>query len=175
MTPDHKTAQAVLNIDIDIRNEDWHKELADPEGLTRLALEAAWSYLDYDARDYEVSVLLGNDAIQQDLNKRYLGKDASTNVLSFPSGEEDQASYPHDASCPLGDIIVAFETVKRESDDEGILFADHFRHLLVHGMLHLAGYDHDAPDEAELMETLEVEILAGLGIKSPYADGILVE
>jgi probable rRNA maturation factor len=71
---------------------------------------------------------------------------------------------------PLGDVTLALETVSREADDEGLSFADHFCHLLVHGMLHLAGYDHETDNDAERMEMLEIEILAGLGVDNPYAD-----
>ncbi|MBO6518740.1 MAG: rRNA maturation RNase YbeY [Rhodospirillales bacterium] len=144
--------------------------LDDVEGLCARILVQSITYLDYPARAYEVSVLLTDDARQQALNAEYRGKDAPTNVLSFPATEALDGAFPSALALPLGDISLALETVRRESDGEGLSFADHFCHLLVHGMLHLAGYDHEIDHDAEEMEALEVEILAGFGIENPYAD-----
>ncbi len=99
-----------------------------------------------------------NDAEIEALNKYYRGKAKPTNVLSFPS---DEAGY-------LGDIILAFETVLRESSQQNKNFEHHTLHLIVHGLLHLLGYDHEKEKEAQKMEKLEISILAEFGIGNPY-------
>lgn len=114
----------------------------------------------------ELSLLLTDDAHIRVLNRQWRDQDKPTNVLSFPSADEDD-----DEPGPLiGDVIVAHETTAREAAEEGKSFEDHFTHLLVHGLLHLFGYDHVEDDEAEEMEAFETEILAGLGVADPYAD-----
>lgn len=112
----------------------------------------------------EVTVVLTNDAEQRELNRQWRGKDASTNVLSFPQIE------PFDPVFGLiGDITVALETVRREADELEKSLEDHFTHLIVHGFLHILGYDHIQEQDALEMEALETQILAGLGIADPYA------
>jgi probable rRNA maturation factor len=113
----------------------------------------------------ELSILLTNDEEQHELNKQWRGKDSSTNVLSFPQIE------PFDPVVGLlGDITLARETLIREADEQGVTFEAHFTHLVVHGFLHILGYDHLTDDEAIEMENLETAILATLGIDDPYAD-----
>lgn len=112
----------------------------------------------------ELSVLLTDDAAQRILNRDHRGRDSATNVLSFPAG-----FVPPMGPRPLGDISLALETVTREAAEQDKRAADHFTHLLVHGTLHLLGYDHIDDGEGEEMEALEREILAGLGIADPYA------
>ncbi|WP_425283974.1 rRNA maturation RNase YbeY [Devosia limi] len=113
----------------------------------------------------ELSILLTNDEEQHELNKQWRGKDSSTNVLSFPQIEPFGPVMGI-----LGDITMARETLVREADDLGKSFADHFSHLVVHGFLHILGYDHIDEAEALQMESLETRILASLGIDDPYAD-----
>jgi probable rRNA maturation factor len=113
----------------------------------------------------EISIVLTNDAEQRDLNRDWRGKDAPTNVLSFPQIEPFAPVFGI-----LGDIILARETVAREADEQGTPFDHHFTHLVVHGFLHILGYDHIEDDEALQMESLETQILAELGIGDPYAD-----
>jgi probable rRNA maturation factor len=111
----------------------------------------------------EISVVFTSDAEQQQLNRQWRGIDAPTNVLSFP------LIAPHaTVSGLLGDIVLARETVEREAREEGWTIADHISHLVVHGFLHILGYDHIAEDEALHMERLETQILASLGIADPY-------
>jgi len=115
-------------------------------------------------RGRSACVALSSDAEIAKLNAAYRGKKAPTNVLSFPAlafGKEE-ASF-------LGDIGLAFETVAREAREQGVLLIDHLQHLVVHGLLHLLGYDHQTQAEAEAMEALEVRILAKLGVADPYA------
>jgi len=113
----------------------------------------------------ELSILLTNDEEQHELNQQWRGKDSSTNVLSFPQIEPFGPVVGM-----LGDITMARETLVREADNLGKSFADHFSHLVVHGFLHILGYDHIDEAEALQMESLETQILASLGIDDPYAD-----
>ena len=115
--------------------------------------------------------MLGDDARQQRLNHAYRGIDRPTNVLSFPAWDADDPAPPG-APVLLGDVVLAFETVAREAQEQGKIFADHLRHLIVHGVLHLLGYDHHVEREAADMERLETVILAGLGVPDPYCDTI---
>ena len=105
----------------------------------------------------EFSVLLTNDTHIQRLNRDFRGKDKPTNVLSFPGDD----GY-------LGDIAISFQTLEREAREQNKDFCLHFAHLLVHGLLHLRGYDHIDDSDAEIMEKLEVKILADMGIENPY-------
>jgi probable rRNA maturation factor len=117
-------------------------------------------------RNDEATIVLTNDAETRVLNRTYRGKDAPTNVLSFPAGSVPGAEEP----LPLGDVVLSAETVEREADEQSISSADHATHLVVHGMLHLLGFDHEEDAQAECMERMEIEILAGLGIADPYAE-----
>jgi probable rRNA maturation factor len=113
----------------------------------------------------ELSILLTNDAEQHQLNQQWRGKDSSTNVLSFPQIEPFGPVVGI-----LGDITLARETLEREAADQGVTFHDHFTHLVVHGFLHILGYDHLTDTQALQMESLETQILASLGVADPYAD-----
>lgn len=114
----------------------------------------------------EVSLVFTNDAEIKEINAEWRGKDKPTNVLSFPAFPLEPGGMPGPM---LGDIVVARETVEREAVDLDKSFSDHLTHLLVHGFLHLFGYDHMEKDEAEEMEALETRILAVLGLSDPYA------
>lgn len=112
----------------------------------------------------EVAIALSSDEQVRALNRSFRGKDAPTNVLSFPSraGAAEQGF--------LGDIALASETIAREAADMGLPPADHLQHLVVHGLLHLLGHDHEEEADAQAMEALETKILARLGIADPYAE-----
>lgn len=120
-----------------------------------------------------VSVLLSGDAEVHELNREWRGKDKPTNVLSFPMLErEDLLALPAEGPPEmLGDIALALETCTREAADKGLPLEHHAAHLLVHGLLHLAGHDHEtSPEDARAMEILEIKALALLGIADPYGD-----
>ncbi len=117
------------------------------------------------AEDPEVSLVFTDDAHVRVLNSQYRGKDAPTNVLSFPAAPV----IPGRFGPPLGDIVLAAETVAREADEGGLTIVDHLTHLIIHGFLHLLGHDHENDDEAIVMERLETAILERLGIADPYA------
>jgi probable rRNA maturation factor len=119
------------------------------------------------ARRAETTVVLGSDALVRRLNKTYRGKDAPTNVLSFPYQNPPGAAADYGAY--LGDILLAVETIRHEAADRGIEPRHHLQHLVVHGLLHLMGYDHDTDAAAEAMERLETEVLASIGVADPYA------
>lgn len=123
-----------------------------------------------DSGDCEVSVRIVEAAEIRALNRDYRGKDRATNVLSFPAG--DVAGLPPGEAEPLGDIVVCAGVVRDESAAQGKAVADHWAHMLVHGTLHLLGYDHEAEPEAGAMEALEASILGAHGIDDPYGAGI---
>ena len=116
-------------------------------------------------------ITLADDAEQRRLNRTWRGKDAPTNVLAFPAADPDMP-VPSGAPLLLGDVVLAFETVRREAVEQNKPFADHLRHLVVHGVLHLLGYDHENAAEAAIMEGREIAILAELGVPNPYCDTI---
>jgi len=110
-----------------------------------------------------VSLLINSaDEIQQ-LNKEYRGKDKSTNVLSFPMQSPEEVDI-----CLLGDVVLCAEVIKQEAEQQAKTEASHWAHMVVHGMLHLQGYDHIKDDEAQIMEQLEIKILKNIGVDSPY-------
>jgi probable rRNA maturation factor len=147
----------------------WHSE-PDAEAVIHRAIAAAAQIVDADVGEAELAVMLTDDAGIRTLNRNWRGIDKPTNVLSFPALQPAGDGSPDGASRMLGDIAIAFETTRREADDEQTLFDHHLSHLAVHGFLHLLGYDHEKDDDAEAMETLETEILAQLGIPDPYAN-----
>jgi probable rRNA maturation factor len=157
-----------MSVTADVRIEagPWG-EPAIVEGLIQRAVTAAAALADAEIEpEAEVSVLLTDDARIRVLNREHRGFDKPTNVLSFPQDDPDAEAY----GPLLGDIVVAHETVAREAIDGGLPFSHHLTHMVVHGFLHLVGYDHLHDDEAEEMERLETAILSGLGIPDPYAD-----
>ena len=141
--------------------------LVDAEAIAERALEAAVDLAAIPLLDgAEVGLLLSDDEHVKSVNQEWRSIDKATNVLSFPAVEVSKL-----ARAPfLGDIIIAFETVEREARAEDKAFADHFAHLVVHGFLHLLGFDHINEKDAERMESLEISILARLDIPDPYAD-----
>lgn len=146
----------------------WQRE-PDSEAVIQRAVAAAAESIHDDVADAEVAVMLTDDAGIRTLNSNWRGIDKPTNVLSFPA-LQPTGDAPDDMPRMLGDIAIAYETMRREADDEHKPFDHHLSHLAVHGFLHLIGYDHENDDDAEEMEALETQILAHLGIPDPYAD-----
>jgi probable rRNA maturation factor len=147
----------------------WQTE-TDVESVIHRAIATAAEMVDADVKDAEVAVMLTDDAGIRTLNSNWRGIDKPTNVLSFPALQPTGPRGPDDAPHMLGDIAIAYQTTRKEADDEQKPFDHHLSHLAVHGFLHLIGYDHEKDDDAEVMEALETEILAQLGIPDPYAD-----
>jgi probable rRNA maturation factor len=159
-----------LTIDIDI--DGWPD--GEWEALTDKAHVAAAMVVGSLANPrLETSVIFTSDEDVHALNREWRGRDKPTNVLSFPMLErEDLLNLaPDGPPVMLGDLALAYETCAREAAEKGVALQDHAAHLIVHGFLHLAGYDHVHSDaEAEEMEALEIAILAKLGIADPYGD-----
>ena len=142
-----------------VEDDGWAAVLPDAEALAESCRRVAAAIEPSLAG--EIALLLCDDAAMTELNSRFRGKAAPTNVLSFPSGEDEGF---------LGDIALARETCEREAAEKLIALRDHAAHLIIHGMLHLIGYDHEADDEAAAMERRETEILAAMGGADPYGD-----
>ncbi len=141
-------------------------------GIAGRAAAATLGRLGLDADAHEIAVLGCDDARIAALNTEFRGRPQPTNVLSWPS-EDRAADRPGGRPPPpgpgeLGDIAIAYETCTREAAEAGRPLGDHVCHLVVHGLLHLLGYDHIRDEDAALMEALEVEILATLGVPDPY-------
>lgn len=155
--------------DVMIVADCWNAE-ADAETVIHRAIEAAASMVESDTGDAELAVMLTDDEGIRTLNQNWRGMDKATNVLSFPAIQPPSGLELDDTPRMLGDIAIAYETMRREADEEEKPFANHLSHLAVHGFLHLVGYDHETDEEAEEMEALERKILAQLGVPDPYAD-----
>jgi probable rRNA maturation factor len=149
---------------------DCWQDQPDAEAVILRAINAAAEMVDADVVDAEIAVMLTDDAGIRTLNSNWRGIDKPTNVLSFPALQPTGPREPDDAPRMLGDIAIAYQTTRREADEEQKPFEHHLSHLAVHGFLHLIGYDHETDTEAETMEALEQEILAQLAIPDPYAE-----
>jgi probable rRNA maturation factor len=149
--------------------ECWQHE-PDAEAVIHRAIAAAAETVDQDVGESELAVMLTDDAGIRTLNANWRGIDKPTNVLSFPALQPTGTSRAGNAPRMLGDIAIAYETMRQEAEEEQKPFDHHLSHLAVHGFLHLIGYDHEKDGDAEAMEALEQEILAQLGIPNPYAD-----
>lgn len=163
---ENKSEEAALALDISVEAGDW-PPLAELEAVCRRATDAAMAELarPLPPMGSELSVLFTDDSHIRALNAEWRGKDKATNVLSFP------AFAPRlEGPVPplLGDIVLAAETVKREAEAEKKPFQNHLAHLVLHGFLHLLGYDHETDGEAEEMESMERRVLARLAIPDPY-------
>ncbi len=158
-------------VEIAIKAEGW-RELPAVAALARRAVALAARRCGVRlAPQAEISLLLADDGALRRLNAQWRGQDKPTNVLSFPAAAPGAL-----ARAPvLGDIAIAWDTLAQEARAEGKTVDAHFRHLVVHGFLHLVGYDHISSDDALRMEALERLILAELGIADPYADTALPE
>jgi probable rRNA maturation factor len=153
---------------VSVNNVAWTRSCREIETVCRHAVDAARGAGVTAARAPvgEVGIILSDDATVRGLNRDYRGKDQATNVLSFATNSPPIPGLRH----PLGDIVLGFSTVQAESRRFGRSLEHHVQHLVVHGYLHLLGFDHETAEDAETMEALETRILAGLGVADPYAE-----
>lgn len=170
------TQHPAIEIDIAVQDPAWEALSPDCEAIVERAIHAvfsacpvALSLLRTDIMP-EVSVVLANDDLVRMFNRDYRDKDQPTNILSFAQldGEEGWTAPEEPGPCALGDLILARETIEREAAEAGKPLDDHLTHLIIHGTLHLLGYDHIEDEAAEAMESLEITLLKGLGIENPY-------
>ncbi len=158
-----------IEIDTLVEAGDWAR-ITQAESLATQAVIAALEAADADLPTRaEVAITFTDNAHIRVLNQQWRGMDKPTNVLSFPAADLPEAALAEGIAQPLGDIIVALETLVAEAEAEDKKVEHHLTHLVVHGTLHLLGYDHIEDDEAEEMEGLERQILDGLGIDDPYS------
>lgn len=155
-----------VRYDVAINADGWQSEHS-LRMLVDRVLEATLHVLEFDDVDSELSLVFTDDANIRTINSKWRHIDKATNVLSFPAFPIQPGQQPGPI---LGDIVIARETVQREAQEENKSFDDHLSHLIVHGLLHLTGYDHQNDEEAKQMESLERKILASLGISDPYND-----
>ncbi|PZQ51572.1 MAG: rRNA maturation RNase YbeY [Rhodovulum sulfidophilum] len=163
------TEEETRLVDLVIEEPRW--EAAGLGALAEVAARAALSAAGRDPARHEISLLGCDDARIAVLNADFRGKPKPTNILSWPAFEDEIPDPDPDDPEPvfLGDLAIAFETCAREAEEAGVPLADHTRHLVVHGLLHLLGYDHEMEDEADAMESFETKILASLGVPDPYS------
>lgn len=166
-----KTLMPELDIQISVEDEGW----PDEDTLSEMAERVVGAAAEFITREegqpfpshpVELSLVFTDDASIREINAEWRGQDKPTNVLSFPAFPITPGKMPGPM---LGDIVIARETLERESAELDKPFNDHLTHLMVHGFLHLFGYDHMDAEEAEKMEGLETRILATLGLSDPYA------
>lgn len=155
-----------MQVEIDIADESW-RAIDGVDQAIETAATAAAAALGGDTSERVLGVRLAGNAEVHALNKQYRGKDKSTNILSF-GADLDGTHWPEGEPLPLGDVILAHGVVEAEAAEFGKKIESHLTHLIVHGVLHLAGYDHEEAETADEMEALEIQILAGLGIDNPY-------
>ena len=163
-----------FTIEIAQDNDEWdsYKEI-NPKLFEEILEEVLKNYPNFSkVQNIELSILLTNDKRIKKLNQEFRNENSATNVLSFPDLDIDFSQIlefkPDLDYIYLGDIAFAFETISEEVKKKNIPFLNHFKHLLVHSILHLFGYDHIKDDEAEIMQGIEVKILKRLSIPSPY-------
>lgn len=150
---------------IDIADDAWAR-VADLEPLTERAIHATLAHTGAD-QNVEISVLFAGDAEAATMNTQWRGKGYAPNILSFPAPAVHD--LPEGEARPLGDLILAAGTVAREAEEQGKPLTSHLTHLIVHGTLHLLGFDHIEDKDAEHMEATEIAILKGLGVPDPYS------
>ncbi|MFT3972893.1 MAG: rRNA maturation RNase YbeY [Amaricoccus sp.] len=157
-------------VEVILEDPRWHEAGLEP--MAERAARAALSAVGRDPDRHEIALLACSDARIAGLNADFRGKPKPTNVLSWPD-HDGAVPEPEGAGAGerlfLGDIAIAFDTCAREAEEGGLPFADHVSHLVVHGVLHLLGHDHEDDAEAEAMEAIETNVLASMGVPNPYS------
>lgn len=178
-----------MNLEVCVEKDDWEEREIDLKSIVQECVEAVFSHLKVLEQngDLEICFLFTDDAEIRILNKTYRGIDSPTNVLSFPMNTSDclfserkdcdQSKFCDDCDDTgperiLGSVVFAYETIAKEvaeaDPEKGLSFDNHLRHLVIHSILHLLGYDHINEAEAEEMESLEIAVLAHIGVADPY-------
>ena len=161
-----------VSVAVSLRCKAWHAACPNAEAIaiaaarTALADQLGLSV----APPLVLDITLTDDIEQRRLNRAWRGKNMPTNVLAFPALSGDMPRLPAGAPMLLGDVVLAYETVAREASEQQKPLAHHLQHLVVHGVLHLLGFDHENDTEAAIMEAREVAILTKLGVPDPYRD-----
>ncbi|MEM7620915.1 MAG: rRNA maturation RNase YbeY [Pseudomonadota bacterium] len=157
-----------VEIEIIEKSELWKNLDIIEQGIASAVEETI--YQNNATRDvsYQVTIVLSNDEEIQNLNNLFRNINKPTNVLSFPFG--DNSKLPPLDAIPLGDIVLSFETIEHEANTQGIKFDHHLYHMVIHGLLHLLGYDHETEKDAIRMEAKEIEIMQKLALPNPYAN-----
>lgn len=161
-----------VRVVVSVPDPAWLRDLPRAPALCRAATRAALGHLGKSVPKGEIGIVLAGDAFVRTLNRRHRGKNKPTNVLSFPGLDETAPRPPAAIPVLLGDVVLARGTVLREAIAGGKKPSHHLSHLVVHGVLHLFGYDHQDDTNARRMERLERKSLASLGIPDPYADRV---
>ncbi|MGI9464308.1 MAG: rRNA maturation RNase YbeY [Aestuariivirgaceae bacterium] len=156
-----------MELALDITNDDWNL-LEQPQRLIRSAVDAAFEAASFRADDIELSIVLADDKFVSELNQRWRNKSGPTNVLSFPVGGEFALGEGEPRF--LGDIVMASGVVICQADKAGKPLATHISHLIVHGVLHLLGYDHQNDEAARRMQAIETAAMVLLGLPDPYLE-----
>jgi probable rRNA maturation factor len=164
-----------VSVEVSVHCDAWLAACPEAAALAETAARAALARVAEPQAEAPLilGLILTDDAEQRRLNHTYRNRDAATNVLAFALADlPPSAPSPEGAPVLLGDVVVALATVAREAAEQQKPLADHLRHLVVHGVLHLLGFDHQEPSAARAMEGEEVEILKSLGVPDPYRDTI---
>lgn len=169
----------ILEVTVDF--DGWHSELCDYKEIInnvvhQVVINVPEGKQLSKFQHLELGIILCDDTFIKHLNKTYRNRDNVTNVLSFEGFSPDQSKAMLQTDAPaqpfpqsLGEVYIAYETLKREAEKANITFCNHFTHLILHGILHLLGYDHIEDNEAEIMEAIETKLLNNLAIDDPYA------
>lgn len=169
-----------INLGLEVTEKKWDELFSNIDSLSHQIMVQTFDYVNENEeidflnlnKPININLCLSNDEEVRNLNHQYRDMDKPTNVLSFANiddetFEDELKLFPE---VELGDIIIALETLEREAKEKNITLKDHYSHLLVHGILHLLGFDHMDDEEAEYMEDFEVQILKKLNIKNPYTE-----
>jgi probable rRNA maturation factor len=170
--------ESTLLVEIVTEQSDWEKGAWDgvQDDIQHAAIAAFHAGIDartdisFPDVDIEISIRLTDDKEMTTLNAQWRNIDRPTNVLSFPSWDGNTELYNGESGILLGDVVLARQTIEAEADGANLPHVNHVKHLVVHGVLHLLGFDHETDEEAEIMESLEVKVLSNIGVASPYKD-----